>query len=133
MLSTPAKTNQNELKGYIGNHIRDSIISEINEVKWYSILCDEVTDVFVKEQVSVVIRCVDSQCHVPEEFLDFLSTQERYWLVYVRVLYLNMALILETVGVMIRGMMVRLINYGKHRWCSGTFSIGKPQSCVRTL
>ena len=55
-----SKTNQNELIGCIGDHIRDSSISEINEVKWYSILCDEVTDVSVKEQVSVVIRYVDS-------------------------------------------------------------------------
>ena len=102
-----SKTIQNELKGCIGDHIRDSIIGEINELKWYSILCDEVTDVSVKEQVSVAIRYVDSQCNGREEFFDFLSSQERYWLVCVRVLYLNMALILETVGV--RGMIVRLI------------------------
>ena len=81
------------------------LVSQINKVKWYSILCDEVTDVSVKEQVSVAMWYVDSQCNVPEELLDFLSTQERYWLVCLRCF--NIALILETVGV--RGMILCLI------------------------
>lgn len=51
--------------------VRDKIISEIKEAKWYSILCDEVTDVSVKEQLSVVLQFVDSSRSIREEFLDF--------------------------------------------------------------
>ena len=50
-----SKTIQNQI---IGNHIRDKILSEIKEAKYYSILCDEVSDVSNKEQVSIVIRLV---------------------------------------------------------------------------
>ena len=40
-----SETIQNQIIGIIGNHIRDKILSEIKEAKYYSILCDEVSDV----------------------------------------------------------------------------------------
>ena len=38
-----SKTIQNQLIMLIGDHIRESIIQEIKEAKYFSILCDEVT------------------------------------------------------------------------------------------
>ena len=35
-----SKTTQNQIIGCIGEHIRDKIITEIKEAKWYSLLCD---------------------------------------------------------------------------------------------
>ena len=70
-----SKTTQNELIECIDDHIRDSIIHEIKQAKYYSILCDEVVDVSSKEQVSIVLRFVDNNCIIREEFLDFISTE----------------------------------------------------------
>ena len=52
-----SKSTQNQLIEAIGDYLRDKIIREIKKVKWYSILCDEVTDVSNKEQV---LRFVDT-------------------------------------------------------------------------
>ena len=58
----------------IGDCIRDKILDEIKQAKFYSILCDEVTDKSGKEQVSIVLRFVDSNDITREEFLDFITT-----------------------------------------------------------
>ena len=70
-----SKTTQNELIECIGDHIRDSIIHEIKQAKYYSILSDEVVDVSSKEQVSIVLRFVNNNCIIRKEFLDFISTE----------------------------------------------------------
>ena len=57
-----SKTTQNELIKCISDHIRDSIIHEIKQAKYYSIFCDEVVDISSKEQVSIVLRFVDNNC-----------------------------------------------------------------------
>ena len=36
-------------------------------------MCDEVTDVSIKEQMSVVLRYVDSNCNIKEEFADRIT------------------------------------------------------------
>ena len=60
MPCTQLKTTQNQLIECIGEHIRDKIFSEVREAKWYTILCDEVTDVSSQEQLSIVLRFVDT-------------------------------------------------------------------------
>lgn len=69
-----SKTIQNELIQCIGNHLRDKVLDEIRVAKWFSVLCDEITDISTKEQLSLVIRFVDSSCNIREEFLDFILT-----------------------------------------------------------
>jgi len=70
-----SKTIQNQIIDIIGDNIRDRILGEIKEAKYYSVLCDEVTDVSNKEQVSMVLRFVDSKNSIREEFLDFICTE----------------------------------------------------------
>ena len=70
-----SKTIQNQIIEIIGEHIRERILTEIKEAKYYSILCDEVSDVSNKEQVSIVLRFVDGSNCIREEFLDFISTE----------------------------------------------------------
>ena len=70
-----SKTIQNDLIDCIGSHIRDNILKEIKESKYYSILCDEVVDISNKEQVSIVLRFVDDKCDIREEFLDFRAVE----------------------------------------------------------
>jgi len=69
-----SKTIQNQLIMLIGDHIRESIIQEIKEAKYFSILCDEVTDNANLEQLSLVLRFVDKECMIREEFVDFRCT-----------------------------------------------------------
>ncbi|CAH3192879.1 unnamed protein product, partial [Porites evermanni] len=69
-----SKTIQNQLIMLIGDHIRDSIIQEIKEAKYFSILCNKVTDNANLEQLSLVLRFVDKECMICEEFVDFRCT-----------------------------------------------------------
>ena len=71
------KTTQNDLIQAIGDQLRDKLLLEIKNAKWYSILCDKVTDTSNKEQVSIVLRVVDSSCDMREEFLEFVTTDRR--------------------------------------------------------
>ena len=70
-----SKTIQNDLIECIGSHIRDRILKEVKEAKYYSVLCDEVIDVACKQQVSIVLRFIDSDCNIREEFLDFIKVE----------------------------------------------------------
>ncbi|KAL9977258.1 hypothetical protein ACROYT_G014641 [Oculina patagonica] len=70
-----SKSIQNQIIALIGDHIRDSIIREIKDVKYFSILCDEVTDNANLEQLWFVLRFVDKDSKIREEFLDFQSTE----------------------------------------------------------
>ena len=58
----------------IRDHIRDLIIQEIKEAKYFSILCNEVTDNANLEQLSLVLWFVNKGCMIREEFLDFRCT-----------------------------------------------------------
>lgn len=69
-----SKTIQNQIISLIGEYIRESIVQEIKEAKFFSILCDEVTDNANLEQLSFVLRFVDKDCQIREEFLDFRIT-----------------------------------------------------------
>ena len=75
MLCTLAKPYKIDLIECIGSHIRDKILDEIREAKYYSILCDEVADISNREQVSVVLRFVYNTCSIREEFVDFISVE----------------------------------------------------------
>ena len=69
-----SKTVQNELINIMGEQIRDDIIDEIKKARFYSILCDEVTDCSNIEQLTIV-RFVDEQATIREEFVQFCSTE----------------------------------------------------------
>ena len=70
-----SKTIHNEMISVIGDAIRDEIIDEIQTVKFFSILADEVTDCSTLEQVSIVIRFVDRNKTIREEFLGFIAVE----------------------------------------------------------
>ena len=69
-------TIQNELISILGEQIRESIMNQIpSDVPYFSILADEVTDASNREQLSLVIRFVDSDGNIHEEFLGFQNLQ----------------------------------------------------------
>ena len=50
-----SKTIQNQMISIIGERIRDGIIQEINDARFFTILADEVTDCSNLEQLSIAI------------------------------------------------------------------------------
>ncbi len=70
-----SKTIKNEMIDVIGSAIEDQIIDEIQAAKFFTILADEVTDCANLEQVSLVIRFVDSHKNIREDFLGFITVE----------------------------------------------------------
>lgn len=70
-----SKTVQNELINIIGEGIREKILEEIRQAKFFSILSDEVTDSANVEQVTMTIRFVDASSEIREEFMGFKSAE----------------------------------------------------------
>ena len=67
-----SKTTQNDLISCCGKVISDEILQEIKLAKYFSILADEAMDSSGKEQLSLVIRYVDSSNNIKEDFLGFI-------------------------------------------------------------
>ena len=55
-----SNTIQNQIISILADQVRQSIISSVKAAKWFSVIADEVTDVSNKEQLSIVLRYVDS-------------------------------------------------------------------------
>ena len=67
-----SKTTQNQLISATSKFIRNAILTNINNgSRFYSIMADEATDISNKEQLSVVVRYVDSSKVIREAFLGF--------------------------------------------------------------
>ena len=67
-----SKTSQNDLISCCGQFITELVVRKIKENHFFSILADEASDCSNQEQLSLVIRYVDSDCVIREEFLGFL-------------------------------------------------------------
>ena len=59
----------------IGNQIRSSLLQEVKQAKYFSILCDEVTDTSNFEQMSMMLRFIDRNNDIREEFLEFKQAE----------------------------------------------------------
>ena len=66
-----SKTIQNDLIKLCGKYICDAILTEIRANGFFSIIADEATDSSNTEQLSVVLRFVDSDTKAREEFMGF--------------------------------------------------------------
>ncbi|XP_028413710.1 52 kDa repressor of the inhibitor of the protein kinase-like [Dendronephthya gigantea] len=71
-----SKTTQNEIIDICGDMITKKLTDEIREARFYSILADEASDCSNIEQLSIVIRFVDKQCQIREEFLGFVPCKK---------------------------------------------------------
>jgi hypothetical protein len=67
---------QNELISCCGSFITDKIITEVKHAKFYSIICDEACDTSTKEQMSLVLRYVDGEYNIREDFIRFVHCTE---------------------------------------------------------
>ena len=66
-----SKTIQNEIIEVLGTYIQDKIVAEINEAGAFSLLADEASDSSNKEQLPLILRFVDKERNVREEFFGF--------------------------------------------------------------
>ena len=71
-----SKTTQNELIKFCGEVISEEIVSEVKAAKFFSILADEAMDKSGKEQLSFVLRYVNSDNEIQENFLGFVHLGE---------------------------------------------------------
>ena len=71
-----SKTSQNHLIKCCGQIITDEIIFEVKKNKFFSIIADEARDCSNKEQMSLVLRFVDSNCDIREDFIRFVHCDE---------------------------------------------------------
>ena len=71
-----SKTTQNELLGLCGDSVLKSLTEEIRDAKYFSVLADEAADVSKIEQMSVVVRFVDKESNIREEFVGFTQCSE---------------------------------------------------------
>jgi len=72
-----SKTIQNKLIKFCGDQIRCKIVPEINNSSCpiYSVLADEATDCGSIEQMSIVLRYVDSDKEINERFIKFVKCE----------------------------------------------------------
>ena len=68
-----SKTSQNKIIKCCGQVISEQIIQEIKASKFYSIIADEAADSSHNEQMSLVLRFVDTDMNIREEFIAFLQ------------------------------------------------------------
>lgn len=69
---------QNEFIEALGANVRNKILAEIKEAKYYSIILDSTPDVSHKDQMSQVLRYVSiigKQVEIKESFIDFLEVE----------------------------------------------------------
>jgi len=56
----------------MANHVTRDLVSEISS-SFFSIICDEYTDISNKEQLTICIRWVDRELEAHEDFLGFYN------------------------------------------------------------
>ncbi|XP_065677504.1 52 kDa repressor of the inhibitor of the protein kinase-like [Hydra vulgaris] len=71
-----SKTSQNEIIKCCGEEISESILSEVCKNVFFSIIADEACDSSTKEQMSLVLRFVDSDFNIREDFIQFIHCSE---------------------------------------------------------
>lgn len=67
---------QNQLIHILGDYIRNIIIDGVIKSPLFSVIADEVTDVANFEQLSLVLRYVDSDGCIHEDLVDFIECDE---------------------------------------------------------
>ena len=68
-----SKTSQNKIIKCCDQVISEKIISDVKQSKFYLIIADEAADSSHKEQMSLILRFVDTDMNIREEFIAFLQ------------------------------------------------------------
>ena len=68
-----SKTSQDKMIKCFGQVISEQIVNDIKESKFFTIIADEAADSSHKEQMALVLRFVDKNMDIREEFIAFLQ------------------------------------------------------------
>ena len=71
-----SKTTQNEIIEVCGKLITETIVNDIKDAKFFTVLADEATDCSNVEQMAIVLRFIDNFFKVREEYLGFVPCME---------------------------------------------------------
>ena len=71
-----SKTIQNKMITTVGAYVLNKLAQEIRDCKYFSVMADEAADISNKENVSVVIRVLDTNKTIREEFIGFHLCEE---------------------------------------------------------
>ena len=63
---------QNDIIKCCGQVVTETIINEVKRNKYFSIIADEAADCSNKEQLSLVLRFVDDNLNIRENFIQFI-------------------------------------------------------------
>ena len=64
---------QNDLLLCCRDLIVEKLVGDVKESKYYTILADEATNCSLKEQIALILRAVDKNSTMREEFVSFLE------------------------------------------------------------
>ncbi|KAH7661168.1 Ribonuclease H-like protein [Dioscorea alata] len=70
---------QNEMIDLLSNEIKMTIVNEIRQAKYFSVILDCTSDVSNQEQMSLILRCVDVSSvpiKIEEYFIEFLKVYD---------------------------------------------------------
>ena len=71
-----SNTVQNQIIHVLSNQVKQTIIQKVQAARRYTVIADEVTDVSNKEQLSIVLRYVDSDSLLVSWLVSLSVTQE---------------------------------------------------------
>ena len=63
---------QNDLIDCCGAYIRTAVLNEVKQAPFFTVLADEAVDASSKEQMPIVLRFIDINRTIREEFIDFV-------------------------------------------------------------
>ena len=64
---------QNQLIQAMGDDLLSTIIEQVRDAKFFSLLVDETSDISRQEQVSFVLRYIDKECDIQERFIGVVT------------------------------------------------------------
>ena len=66
----------NEIISLMGNTLLRQLLTKIRAVKWFSVMADETRDVSNNEQLTIVIRWVDADYVIHEDFIGMVHVPD---------------------------------------------------------
>ena len=72
-VSYTSPTIQNEIISCIGDCIRQDIVQRVKNARFFTIGADDGSDISNEEQLAIVVRYVDADGKIREDFLDFVK------------------------------------------------------------
>jgi hypothetical protein len=71
-----SNTTCDEFNGLMATNVRNTIINDIKQAKYFSLIVNSASDVSHADQLSFIIRCIDKQNQMQEHFLSFIHIEK---------------------------------------------------------